>query len=88
MTVHIPSAKKRSRLWFEWNATDCLNATDHALDALTGQVATFTRASIKTAIDQNGVVLGAVLVRRCTRARCLRPCACCVACRLAGGAAA
>ena len=56
MTVHIPSAKKRSRLWFEWNATDCLNATDHALDALTGQVATFTRASIKTAIDQNGVV--------------------------------
>ena len=36
--------------------------------------------------DQNGVVLGALLVRRCTRARRACPCACCAACRSAGRA--
>jgi hypothetical protein len=45
MTVLLPSASRRSRFLFEWDAARCLAAPEQSLDAVTGQAATFTRAS-------------------------------------------
>lgn len=54
MTVLLPRDKRRSRFLFDWSARWTLER--NALDAITGQVATFTRASIGTAIDGAGRV--------------------------------
>jgi hypothetical protein len=56
MTTLLPSASRRSRYLFDWNAASCLAAPEQALDAITSQLATFTRASTKTALDANGAV--------------------------------
>lgn len=56
MTQSIGAASRRSRYLFDWSAAACLRAADQSLDASTGQVATFSRASIKTAYDTNGVL--------------------------------
>lgn len=53
MTVLLPSIRQRSRFLFDWDAAACLAAPEQALDANTSQVATFSRASIKTALDAN-----------------------------------
>jgi hypothetical protein len=61
MTLLIPRIRRRSRFMFDWNADDCLLAPDatagvaQMLAPLTGQAATFTRASIKYAPDENGI---------------------------------
>jgi hypothetical protein len=55
MTVLLPSATRRSRFLFEFDASRCLCASEQALDAVTGQAATFTRAATKVALDANGV---------------------------------
>lgn len=54
MTQTLPLGTRRSRYLLDWSAVASLAATEQALDALTGQIATFTRASIKTALDANG----------------------------------
>jgi hypothetical protein len=47
-------ATRRSRFLLDWSAAACLAAKDQALDAITGQAATFSRASVKYALDANG----------------------------------
>ncbi len=56
MTAILPSALRRSRHLLDWSPAACLAALDQSLTARTGQVATFSRASIKTALDTVGVV--------------------------------
>lgn len=56
MTVLLPSARRRSRFLFDWSAAACLAASEQSLDAITGQAATFSRTSIKTAFDANGIL--------------------------------
>lgn len=56
MTVILPKATRRSRFLFDWNAAACLAAPDRSLDAITGHAATFSRTSIKRALDANGAV--------------------------------
>lgn len=56
MTTVIPSAARRSPFLLDWNAAACLEAPEQSLNAITGQAATFSRASTKTAFDANGVV--------------------------------
>jgi hypothetical protein len=56
MTRVLPSLAKRGRFLFDWDAAACLAAPEQSLDAVTGQVATFTRASIKSAYDAAGVL--------------------------------
>lgn len=56
MTLLLPSALKRSRFLFEFSAQASLAAAEQALTAVTGQAATFSRASTKTALDANGAV--------------------------------
>lgn len=53
MTVVLPSASRRSRFLFELDAAACLAAPDQSLNAKTGHVATYSRASVKTAVDAN-----------------------------------
>ena len=56
MTQILPLATRRSRWLFDWSAASCLAASEQSLNAITGQAATFTRASTKAALDANGVV--------------------------------
>jgi len=56
MTLVLPKVSRRSRFLFEFDARACLSAPDQVLDAVTGHVATFSRASTKTALDANGAV--------------------------------
>lgn len=56
MTTLLPLASRRSRYLLDWSAAACLAAPDRSLNAITGQVATFSRNSIKRAMDANGVL--------------------------------
>lgn len=54
MTLAIPRATRRSRFLLDWSAAAQVAAVGPALDALTGQPATYTRSSTATALDGAG----------------------------------
>lgn len=55
MTQILTTASRRSRFLFDASAVDSLASKDQLLNALSGQVATFSRASTKLALDENGI---------------------------------
>lgn len=55
MTLLLPRDRRRSRYVFDWSARSCLER--NTLNPITGQTATFTRASIGTAIGSDGSVI-------------------------------
>lgn len=55
MTGLMPRDVKRSRYLFDWSARWAIEK--NSLDAITGQAATFTRATVGSAIDRGGVLV-------------------------------
>jgi len=56
VTQILPRAGRRSRFLLDWSADSCLERPDRLLTALTGQAATFARATVGTMIDAGGRV--------------------------------
>ena len=54
MTTALPRAVRRSRFGFDWLARFCLEQSDQALAAITGETATFTRNAASGGNDAAG----------------------------------
>lgn len=54
MITAIPRATRRSRALVDWSARFCFERPDQALDAMTGETATFARATPASGIDFGG----------------------------------
>lgn len=52
--IALPRSQGRSRFAYDFRASFCLDALDHALTPISGQAATFTRAATATGLDQAG----------------------------------